>query len=146
VCNPKLRYSLVEETGGLVSTQVVSHELGHNLNAEHDPDGHFIMSTYSGVYSKDNFVFSPMSIESMKAFLLEEGRLSESAQCLRTADQRGLVVDRLPGLNWSVDDQCRQAFGEMAVADGSVDEKVCEALFCVAKPGDRRTVGTGDGE
>lgn len=108
--------------------KAVAHELAHNLNAKHDTEpmgcaaeDHYIMSALGGVFSKNLQYFSACSIAAFKDYLLDrkEHKASKNAWCLgNSAKNLPLVeatVDRLPGLNWSPDEQCRQVYGQRAI-------------------------------
>ena len=82
------------------------------------------MSALGGVFSKNLQYFSACTIAAFKDYLLDrkehkERTNSKNAWCLsNSAKNLPLVeatVDRLPGLNWSPDEQCKQVYGQRAL-------------------------------
>ncbi|KAL7290328.1 hypothetical protein TKK_0016026 [Trichogramma kaykai] len=143
VCSYNIKTRLMESVGithdrsgfnGIIPT---AHELGHLFGASHSDDNRYqcpvqdgyLMSSIMDI-TRDSFVFSNCSLNSIKDFLQ-----SPSAACLSNQPVVGERVKRvLPGKILSRDEQCQRLVKSSSCKDDVVD-KMCDQLYC--KIGDR---------
>ncbi|BFZ04830.1 hypothetical protein BsWGS_07869 [Bradybaena similaris] len=149
--------SIVEDLGGFQCVDTATHELGHSLSAPHDGDGNicrssdrFIMSSGGLPVTESNkfnpWLFSSCSVDKFTAFISTTLRTTAGRTCLtqQLAVSSGVasVGERLPGQEFSPDDQCRMIYGNgsrMCRGEefGAASE-ICVSMFCF----DPSTTGT----
>ncbi|XP_023672036.2 A disintegrin and metalloproteinase with thrombospondin motifs 8-like [Paramormyrops kingsleyae] len=136
MCDPK-RSCFVVEDNGLQTAFTVAHELGHVLSMPHDDSrncerkfghlgGHHVMAPVFEDLSKA-LPWSPCS-----AYHVTEFFDAGHGDCLLDAPENSLPLPiEPPGLTYSLDRQCRQAFGETFRHCANVtDVDTCGQLWC----------------
>jgi len=121
LCDPHKRCS-VSQDNGLNVAFTVAHEIGHNLGAYHDGDGntcpdsagstpHLMSPQWLARNRRGTMKWSWCSKAYIHSFLN-----SKASKCLRTqADGKPLELPtEMPGVTFTVDDQCRQQYGNRA--------------------------------
>jgi hypothetical protein len=143
------RFSIVEEVGGFSSVGTVTHELGHNLGANHDgivnlseecsADSNYIMTPNIGLNQNDLYNlqhFSLCSKRQIKELLLTNNtHVSGEAQCLFKLPVENLLLENqvngtLPGQLWSADEQCKMIYGKTATFCHELSGQMCTSLAC----------------
>ncbi|CAG5120867.1 unnamed protein product, partial [Candidula unifasciata] len=149
--------SIVEDVGGFQCIETATHEMGHSLSSPHDGEGNvcdsndrYIMSTGGLPATETNkynpWYFSKCSIDYITKFIDEKLATSAGKTCLtqQMAIGSGVVDigDRLPGQEFSADDQCRMIYGSQSRLcrgeEFATAEEVCVSMFCF----DPSTTGT----
>ncbi|XP_062872668.1 A disintegrin and metalloproteinase with thrombospondin motifs 8 [Trichomycterus rosablanca] len=139
MCDPKRSCSVIEDNG-LQAALTTAHELGHVMSMPHDDSKnceshsghltkhHVMASVYTG-FNKTS-PWSPCS-----AFYITEFFDNGHGDCLLDASEKTLPLPtELPGVTYSLDQQCQQVFGENFTycKNASADE-VCSQLWCEQK-------------
>ncbi|XP_076832008.1 A disintegrin and metalloproteinase with thrombospondin motifs 8 [Brachyhypopomus gauderio] len=136
MCDPRRSCSVIEDNG-LQASFTIAHELGHVLSMPHDDSKncnrhvghghqHHIMAPVFAGFNKSS-PWSPCS-----AYFITEFLDSGHGDCLLDAPENALPlpVDS-PGLTYSLDHQCQQAFGEVFTScTNHSAEEVCAQLWC----------------
>ncbi|XP_060553403.1 A disintegrin and metalloproteinase with thrombospondin motifs like [Ruditapes philippinarum] len=150
------KLSLQQDAGYYDLTTTAAHELGHNLNADHDGESNncrkedmYLMApitnqlSYNNPYKVNPWRFSPCSIKSIKNFFQ-----SEDASCMT---DHGDYFDKtewdkhnkkLPGELHTLDQQCKLHMGDYSGVCPTklgglpeTDERICQELLCIGKGG-----------
>jgi hypothetical protein len=141
--------SIVEDLGPIqIVIGISAHELGHSFSASHDQAGNtckeddcFIMSPGGRPVTPTNkynpWLFSNCSINYFMNYTTQTLKTSAGAACLlRQLNASGVtdVSNRLPGQEYSVDQQCRMILGNSSyMCRGEPASDVCTRLLC-SKP------------
>ncbi|KPP70278.1 A disintegrin and metalloproteinase with thrombospondin motifs 8-like [Scleropages formosus] len=136
MCDSKRSCSVIEDNG-LQAAFTVAHELGHVLSMPHDDSkncqkkfshlGQHHMMAPVFVHLNRNMPWSPCS-----AYHITEFFDSGHGDCLLDKPEKTLPLPtKLPGLTYSLDRQCQQAFGEaFRHCPNVTDVDVCGQLWC----------------
>ncbi|KAH3821880.1 hypothetical protein DPMN_123648 [Dreissena polymorpha] len=150
------RVSINEDTSSLFTTvSVAAHELGHNLGSHHDgnskyelsagcPDtSKFIMApTVHQLIRNDAFTqnpwrFSACSVKQFKAFI--QSLDNSGNNCLLdkgdyyNGGEFNTFVSRLPGEQYSADEQCKKVFGNssrLGCGSTTASPVICQHMLC----------------
>ncbi|XP_061612953.1 A disintegrin and metalloproteinase with thrombospondin motifs 17 isoform X3 [Phyllopteryx taeniolatus] len=138
VCSAKRKCVLAEDNG-LNLAFTIAHELGHNVGMSHDDDhaacaGHAYIMSGEWVKGRNpsDLSWSSCSRDDLQKFLR-----SKSSACLahtdpRTRDQLPLPP-KLPGMHYSVDQQCQILFGSNATFCSDMKHLMCAGLWCLVE-------------
>ncbi|TDH16758.1 hypothetical protein EPR50_G00001340 [Perca flavescens] len=119
VCSAKRKCVLAEDNG-LNLAFTIAHELGHNMGMSHDDD-HATCTGHSDIMSGEwvkgrnpsDLSWSSCSRDDLENFLR-----SKASGCLLHTDPRSRyqvrLPPKLPGMHYSVDEQCQILFGSNA--------------------------------
>ncbi|XP_046719544.1 A disintegrin and metalloproteinase with thrombospondin motifs 8 isoform X2 [Silurus meridionalis] len=136
MCDPKRSCSVIEDNG-IQAAFTIAHELGHVMSMPHDdsknceryfgtqPKHHVMAPVYSSFKKKSPW--SPCS-----AFYITEFFDNGHGDCLLDAPEKTLTLPtELPGVIYSLDNQCQQIYGEnfLHCQNASAGE-VCSQLWC----------------
>ncbi|CAL1542893.1 unnamed protein product [Lymnaea stagnalis] len=141
--------SVVEDLGGFQSVDTAAHELGHGLGSRHDGDGNTCSSTdrfiMAGGSSKETdanrlnpWHFSQCSVTAFTTFISNALNSARGRTCLTQSLTMDAnlpdVSSRLPGQEFTPDQQCRMIYGSSSrmcrgIEFGSVSG-VCTSMFC----------------
>ncbi|XP_078378045.1 A disintegrin and metalloproteinase with thrombospondin motifs 19-like [Oculina patagonica] len=137
MCDPKKRCS-VSQDNGLNVAFTVAHEIGHNLGAYHDGDGntcpdsagstpHLMSPQWLARNRRGTMKWSWCSKAYIRSFLN-----SKASKCLRNhAEEKPLELPaEMPGVTFTVDDQCRQQYGNRARHCHKYKYRLCQQLWC----------------
>ncbi|KAK0054687.1 A disintegrin and metalloproteinase with thrombospondin motifs 5, partial [Biomphalaria pfeifferi] len=135
--------SVIEESFGYLTAIVATHELGHSLSARHDGDrnmcdshdGYIMAVTSSTSKVMNQYNFSNCSSESIEIYIQNVLRSQEGAECLtkalKVSDSVPNVNDTLPGLEKTVDEQCRTTYGNDSYFCRQLKpQDICRNLWC----------------
>ncbi|XP_055364320.1 A disintegrin and metalloproteinase with thrombospondin motifs 8-like [Betta splendens] len=135
MCDPKRSCSVIEDNG-LQAAFTAVHELGHVLSMPHDDSktcerlfgdlgGHYLMAPVFVSLNKTE-PWSPCSALYHRVFDNGHG------DCLLDVPERSLPLPKeLPGVKYSLDQQCQQIFGEDFLhCPNMSDSDVCSQLWC----------------
>ncbi|KAL3890599.1 hypothetical protein ACJMK2_002881 [Sinanodonta woodiana] len=147
VCDLGRRTSIVNARDYVWTVQTATHELGHNLGAEHDGEGEaaackaddsFIMSntshqvTRNRTYIANMWTFSICSVELFKKTL-------KNKECVKTpghpynVDEYTMLMKKPAGYIFTPNEQCALVYGQGYTYQGGVTEDLCYLLRCVNK-------------
>ncbi|XP_017295744.1 A disintegrin and metalloproteinase with thrombospondin motifs 17 [Kryptolebias marmoratus] len=136
VCSAK-RKCVVAEDNGLTLAFTIAHELGHNMGMNHD-DHHANCTSHSHIMSGEwmkgrnpsELFWSSCSRSDLEKFLR-----SEASRCLRYTDPRNHpwvpLSSKLPGMHYSVTEQCQILFGTNATFCSEMQDLMCAGLWCL---------------
>ncbi|XP_058490531.1 A disintegrin and metalloproteinase with thrombospondin motifs 8-like [Solea solea] len=136
MCDPKRSCSVIEDNG-LQAAFTAAHELGHVLSMSHDDSknckrqfgelgGHYLMAPLF-VSLNMTAPWSPCSALSITEFF-DNGY----GDCLLDVPESTMPLpSELPGIKYSLDQQCQQIFGEEFIhCPNTSDSDVCSQLWC----------------
>uniref|UniRef100_A0A3Q2UM19 ADAM metallopeptidase with thrombospondin type 1 motif 17 n=1 Tax=Fundulus heteroclitus TaxID=8078 RepID=A0A3Q2UM19_FUNHE len=135
-CSAKRKCVLAEDNG-LNLAFTIAHELGHNMGMSHDDD-HANCTSHSHIMSGEwvkgrnpsNLSWSSCSRSDLQNFLR-----SGASICLRYTDLRRRywirLPPKLPGMHYSVDEQCQILFGVNATFCTDMEHLMCAGLWCL---------------
>lgn len=133
MCRPH-RSCSINKDDGLTSGFIIAHEAAHVFGLRHDGQGnHCYGSKYKGSImapmvesTLDRFYWSDCSSARMRHYVYH-------LSCLRNNPKRRVwpVLPTPLGVNWDLDSQCRQEFGEgFRVCGAFRDRDPCTRLWC----------------
>uniref|UniRef100_A0A0B6Z6Y3 Peptidase M12B domain-containing protein n=1 Tax=Arion vulgaris TaxID=1028688 RepID=A0A0B6Z6Y3_9EUPU len=141
--------SIIQDFGGLQAVHTATHELGHSLSAEHDGSDNFcraadryIMSPGGYTVTESNklnyWIFSFCSINSFSTYIDDILRTPSGIGCLTqqlpTSSDVPDVSDRLPGQEYTADDQCRMLYGNSSKMcrgkEFGLPADICTSMYC----------------
>ncbi|KAK7883176.1 hypothetical protein WMY93_029350 [Mugilogobius chulae] len=136
MCDPKRSCSVIEDNG-LQAAFTAAHELGHVLSMPHDDSktceklfgelgGQYLMAPLFVSLNKSS-PWSPCS-----ALYVTEFFDSGHGDCLLDLPENAIPLPQeLPGLKYSLDQQCQQIFGEeFSLCPNMSDSDLCTQLWC----------------
>ncbi|XP_072310345.1 A disintegrin and metalloproteinase with thrombospondin motifs 8-like isoform X2 [Eucyclogobius newberryi] len=136
MCDLKRSCSVIEDSG-LQAAFTVAHELGHVLSMPHDDSktceklfgdlgGHHLMAPLFVSLNRSS-PWSPCS-----ALHITEFFDSGHGDCLLDLPENAIPLPQeLPGLKYSLDQQCQQIFGEeFSLCPNMTDSDLCTQLWC----------------
>uniref|UniRef100_A0A665TIL3 ADAM metallopeptidase with thrombospondin type 1 motif, 17 n=1 Tax=Echeneis naucrates TaxID=173247 RepID=A0A665TIL3_ECHNA len=138
VCSAKRKCVLAEDNG-LNLAFTIAHELGHNMGMSHDDDhatctGHSHIMSGEWVKGRNP---SDLSWSSCSRDDLEKFLRSKSSGCLLHTDPRSRyqvrLPPKLPGMHYSVDEQCQILFGTNATFCNDMEHLMCAGLWCLVE-------------
>ncbi|XP_056135377.1 A disintegrin and metalloproteinase with thrombospondin motifs 17 [Lampris incognitus] len=136
ICSAKRKCVLAEDNG-LNLAFTIAHELGHNLGMSHDDDhpacdGHAHIMSGEWVKGRNP---SDLSWSSCSRDDLEKFLRSKASACLLHTDPRSRyqvqLPPKLPGMHYSVDEQCQILFGTNATFCNDMEHLMCAGLWCL---------------
>ncbi|KAH9492679.1 A disintegrin and metalloproteinase with thrombospondin motifs 7 [Bulinus truncatus] len=143
--------SVTEDRGGYQCSDTAANELGHSFSAQHDGDTNIYKYSDRYIMASSNSDFtnatrlnpwriSNCSIQYIKSYTDQLMQSSSGATCLtdRKTVTSGLpdVSESLPGLNVSINDQCRMIYGYQSVACQAMQNldldptSICSLMNC----------------
>ncbi|KAM8887798.1 A disintegrin and metalloproteinase with thrombospondin motifs 17 isoform 1-T1 [Synchiropus picturatus] len=138
VCSAKRKCVLAEDNG-LNLAFTIAHELGHNMGMSHDDD-HATCTGHSHIMSGEwvkgrnpsDLSWSSCSRDDLENFLRTKGSV-----CLLHTDPRSRyqvrLPPKLPGMHYSVDEQCQILFGTNATFCNDMEHLMCAGLWCLVE-------------
>ncbi|KAM9318783.1 A disintegrin and metalloproteinase with thrombospondin motifs 17 [Pholidichthys leucotaenia] len=138
VCSAK-RNCVLAEDNGLNLAFTIAHELGHNMGMSHDDD-HATCTGHSHIMSGEwvkgrnpsDLFWSSCSGDDLENFLR-----SKASACLLHTDPRSRyqvrLPPKLPGMHYSVDEQCQILFGTNATFCNEMEHLMCAGLWCLVE-------------
>ncbi|XP_039858074.1 A disintegrin and metalloproteinase with thrombospondin motifs 17 isoform X1 [Simochromis diagramma] len=136
VCSAKKKCVLAEDNG-LNLAFTIAHELGHNMGMSHDDD-HATCIGYSHIMSGEWVKGrnpSDLSWSSCSRNDLENFLRSKTSNCLLHTDLRRRyqvqLPPKLPGMHYSVVEQCQILFGTNATFCSEMEHLMCAGLWCL---------------
>ncbi|KAF3687027.1 A disintegrin and metalloproteinase with thrombospondin motifs 17 [Channa argus] len=132
VCSAKRKCVLAEDNG-LNLAFTIAHELGHNMGMSHDDDhttctGHSHIMSGEWVKGRNP---SDLSWSSCSRDDLENFLRSKASACLLHTDHRSRyqvrLPPKLPGMHYSVDEQCQILFGTNATFCNDMEREMYPA-------------------
>ncbi|XP_078114001.1 A disintegrin and metalloproteinase with thrombospondin motifs 17 [Sander vitreus] len=138
VCSAKRKCVLAEDNG-LNLAFTIAHELGHNMGMSHDDD-HATCTGHSDIMSGEwvkgrnpsDLSWSSCSRDDLENFLR-----SKASGCLLHTDPRSRyqvrLPPKLPGMHYSVDEQCQILFGSNATFCNDMEHLMCAGLWCLVE-------------
>uniref|UniRef100_A0A7N8WY12 ADAM metallopeptidase with thrombospondin type 1 motif, 17 n=1 Tax=Mastacembelus armatus TaxID=205130 RepID=A0A7N8WY12_9TELE len=138
VCSAKRKCVLAEDNG-LNLAFTIAHELGHNMGMSHDDDhttctGHSHIMSGEWVKGRNP---SDLSWSSCSRDDLENFLRSKASACLLHTDPRSRyqvqLPPKLPGMHYSVDEQCQILFGNNATFCNDMEHLMCAGLWCLVE-------------
>ncbi|XP_008403161.1 A disintegrin and metalloproteinase with thrombospondin motifs 17 [Poecilia reticulata] len=135
-CSAKRKCVLAEDNG-LNLAFTIAHELGHNMGMSHDDD-HANCTSHSHIMSGEwvkgrnpnNLSWSSCSSSDLQNFLR-----SGASMCLHYTDPsrpyRMHLSSKLPGMYYSVDEQCQILFGINSTSCPDMEHLMCAGLWCL---------------
>ncbi|XP_056234445.1 A disintegrin and metalloproteinase with thrombospondin motifs 17 isoform X2 [Seriola aureovittata] len=138
VCSAKRKCVLAEDNG-LNLAFTIAHELGHNMGMSHDDDhttctGHSHIMSGEWVKGRNP---SDLSWSSCSRDDLENFLRSKASACLLHTDPRSRyqvrLPPKLPGMHYSVDEQCQILFGTNATFCNDMEHLMCAGLWCLVE-------------
>ncbi|XP_054470847.1 A disintegrin and metalloproteinase with thrombospondin motifs 17 isoform X2 [Anoplopoma fimbria] len=138
VCSARRKCVLAEDNG-LNLAFTIAHELGHNMGMSHDDDhatctGHSHIMSGEWVKGRNP---SDLSWSSCSRTDLENFLRSKSSACLLHTDPRSRyqihLPPKLPGMHYSVDEQCQILFGTNASFCSDMEHLMCAGLWCLVE-------------
>ncbi|XP_061819734.2 A disintegrin and metalloproteinase with thrombospondin motifs 17 [Nerophis lumbriciformis] len=138
VCSAKRKCVLAEDNG-LNLAFTIAHELGHNMGMSHDDDhatctGHAYIMSGEWVKGRNpsDLSWSSCSRDDLETFLR-----SKSSGCLLHTDPRSRyqvrLPPKLPGMHYSVDEQCQILFGANTTFCSDMEHLMCAGLWCLVE-------------
>ncbi|CAG5850450.1 unnamed protein product [Menidia menidia] len=136
ICSAKRKCVLAEDNG-LNLAFTIAHELGHNMGMSHDED-HANCSSHSHIMSGEwvkgrnpsDLFWSSCSQNDLEQFLR-----SRASMCLMHTDPRrryqAHFSSKLPGMHYSVNEQCQILFGVNATFCSHMEHLMCAGLWCL---------------
>nr|XP_040016674.1 A disintegrin and metalloproteinase with thrombospondin motifs 17 isoform X3 [Gasterosteus aculeatus aculeatus] len=138
VCSAKRKCALAEDNG-LNLAFTIAHELGHNMGMSHDDD-HATCTSHSHIMSGEWIKGrnpSDLSWSSCSRTDLENFLRSKASACLQQTDSRSRyqirLPPKLPGMHYSVDQQCQILFGTNASFCSNMEHLMCAGLWCLVE-------------
>ncbi|XP_068457654.1 A disintegrin and metalloproteinase with thrombospondin motifs 17 isoform X2 [Clinocottus analis] len=137
-CSAKRKCVLAEDNG-LNLAFTIAHELGHNMGMTHDDDhatctGHSHIMSGEWVKGRNP---SDLSWSSCSRSDLENFLRSKASACLLHTDPRTRyqirLPPKLPGMHYSVDEQCQILFGANASFCRDMEHLMCTGLWCLVE-------------
>uniref|UniRef100_A0A671THT2 ADAM metallopeptidase with thrombospondin type 1 motif 17 n=1 Tax=Sparus aurata TaxID=8175 RepID=A0A671THT2_SPAAU len=138
ICSAKRKCVLAEDNG-LNLAFTIAHELGHNMGMSHDDDhatctGHSHIMSGEWVKGRNP---SDLSWSSCSRDDLENFLRSKASACLLHTDPRSRyqvrLPPKLPGMHYSVDEQCQILFGTNATFCNDMEHLMCAGLWCLVE-------------
>ncbi|KAJ0001900.1 hypothetical protein NQD34_001696 [Periophthalmus magnuspinnatus] len=138
VCSSRRKCVLAEDNG-LNLAFTIAHELGHNMGMSHDDDhasctGHSHIMSGEWVKGRNP---SDLSWSSCSRDDLENFLRSKASACLLHTDPRSRyqvrLSPKLPGMHYSVDEQCQILFGTNATFCTDMEHLMCAGLWCMVE-------------
>ncbi|XP_068441497.1 A disintegrin and metalloproteinase with thrombospondin motifs 8-like [Clinocottus analis] len=136
MCDPKRSCSVIEDNG-LQAAFTAAHELGHVLSMPHD-DSKTCQRLFGDLGGRH--LMAPLFVNLNKtapwspcsALYITEFFDNGHGDCLLDVPESAMPLPReLPGAEYSLDQQCQQAFGEEFVqCPNSSDSDACSQLWC----------------
>uniref|UniRef100_A0A3Q3G6A6 ADAM metallopeptidase with thrombospondin type 1 motif, 17 n=1 Tax=Labrus bergylta TaxID=56723 RepID=A0A3Q3G6A6_9LABR len=127
VCSAKRKCVLAEDNG-LNLAFTIAHELGHNMGMSHDDD-HATCTGHSHII---DLSWSSCSRDDLENFLR-----TKASVCLLHTDPRTRyqvrLPPKLPGMHYSVDEQCQILFGTNATFCNNMEHLMCAGLWCLVE-------------
>uniref|UniRef100_A0A3P8V8I9 ADAM metallopeptidase with thrombospondin type 1 motif 17 n=1 Tax=Cynoglossus semilaevis TaxID=244447 RepID=A0A3P8V8I9_CYNSE len=138
VCSPKRKCVLAEDNG-LNLAFTIAHELGHNMGMSHDDDhasckghSHIMSGEWVKGRNPSDLSWSSCSRDDLENFLRSKG-----SSCLLHTDPRSRyqvrLPPKLPGMHYSVDEQCQILFGTNATFCSDMEHLMCAGLWCLVE-------------
>ncbi|XP_035812602.2 A disintegrin and metalloproteinase with thrombospondin motifs 17 [Amphiprion ocellaris] len=133
------RKCVLTEDNGLNLAFTIAHELGHNMGMSHDDDhttctGHSHIMSGEWVKGRNP---SDLSWSSCSRDDLENFLRSKACACLLQTDPRSRyqvrLPPKLPGMHYSVDEQCQILFGANATFCNDMEHLMCAGLWCLVE-------------
>ncbi|KAM4593749.1 A disintegrin and metalloproteinase with thrombospondin motifs 17 isoform 1-T1 [Odontesthes bonariensis] len=138
ICSAKRKCVLAEDNG-LNLAFTIAHELGHNMGISHDED-HANCSSHSHIMSGEwvkgrnpsDLFWSSCSRNDLENFLR-----SRASTCLLHTNPRSRyqarLSSKLPGMHYSVNEQCQILFGINATFCSDMEHLMCAGLWCLVE-------------
>uniref|UniRef100_A0A3B4AHZ0 Uncharacterized protein n=1 Tax=Periophthalmus magnuspinnatus TaxID=409849 RepID=A0A3B4AHZ0_9GOBI len=132
-------WCVLAEDNGLNLAFTIAHELGHNMGMSHDDDhasctGHSHIMSGEWVKGRNP---SDLSWSSCSRDDLENFLRSKASACLLHTDPRSRyqvrLSPKLPGMHYSVDEQCQILFGTNATFCTDMEHLMCAGLWCMVE-------------
>ncbi|XP_056268077.1 A disintegrin and metalloproteinase with thrombospondin motifs 17 isoform X2 [Pseudoliparis swirei] len=138
VCSAKRKCVLAEDNG-LNLAFTIAHELGHNMGMSHDDDhatcpghSHIMSGEWVKGRNPSDLTWSSCSRTDLENFL----RSKASACLLHTDPRRRYQIrlpPKLPGMHYSVDEQCQILFGTNGSFCSDMEHLMCTGLWCLVE-------------
>ncbi|KAL3875188.1 hypothetical protein ACJMK2_038115, partial [Sinanodonta woodiana] len=144
VCDNCYKGSIIQTRDFMFTVLTATHELGHNLGADHDGEGeglackaddYFLMSPLDPLflesrnYSRNPWIFSNCSVESFKRALQDKTCLT-NVGAYYNSNEFWTFMQALPGQVISYNEQCEFALGHGSRFCGSVNNRICSFMQC----------------
>ncbi|XP_037602146.1 A disintegrin and metalloproteinase with thrombospondin motifs 17 isoform X2 [Sebastes umbrosus] len=138
VCSARKKCVLAEDNG-LNLAFTIAHELGHNMGMSHDDDhntctghSHIMSGEWVKGRNPSDLSWSTCSRDDLENFLR-----SKASGCLLHTDPRSRyrvwLPPKLPGMHYSVDEQCQILFGANATFCNDMEHLMCAGLWCLVE-------------
>lgn len=136
MCDPKRSCSVIEDSG-IQTAFTAAHELGHVLSMPHDDS-----KTCEKLFGElgGNYLMAPLFVNLNKtspwspcsALYVTEFFDNGHGDCLLDLPENAMPLPKeLPGIKYSLDQQCQQIFGEeFSLCPNMSDSDICSQLWC----------------
>ncbi|RNA34037.1 A disintegrin and metallo ase with thrombospondin motifs 12, partial [Brachionus plicatilis] len=145
MCDPEKSCNVNEDTG-LSLAFTIAHEIGHNLDAEHDTDENnctnslspYLMNTHLS-FLKKNLIWSECSRKRIDTFLNQE-----NVKCLDDKEEINIIPNEPPvaGIFYDMEHQCKFSYGENTTLCKNYEFQ-CNELWCRIE-GDSTCISKGE--